>query len=292
MEAFLQQVVSGLATGGAYAGVALALVLVTETGIINFAQGEFAMISVFIAWTLLQCGVNYWLAFAITLALSLAVGVLIERTLMRPLEGAPHLNSVMATMGLMAILNSGAGFTWGYTIKSFPTPFPEGALWLGGVALSIQHLCVFGVTMILLLLVFGFLRFTKLGLALRAAHQDPQSCRLMGVRVGWIFALGWGLAAFVGASAGIMIAPIVFLDPSMMLGPLLYALAGATLGGWDSPGGAVFGGLLVGVIQNLVGTYVPFIGPDLSFGVALVLIVGVLLLKPAGLFGRVRVRRV
>lgn len=292
MEGFLQQVVSGLASGGAYAGVALALVLFTETGIINFAAGDYAMFCVFGAWWFLQLGWNFWIVLPLTLVLAFVASMALERTVFRPLEGKPHLNSVMATFGFMAIINSSAGFIFGTTLKSFPSPFPSGALFIGGVAISIQHLGVILVTVLLVALCFAFFRYTKAGLALRASHQSPESSRLMGVRVGWIFAIGWGLAGAIGAASAILIAPILFLEPSMMLGPLMYALAGATLGGWDSPAGAVAGGFLVGVIQNLVGTYVGFIGPELSYGVALLLIVVVLLVKPAGLFGRVRARRV
>src|SRR5256886_3428430 len=143
-----------------------------------------------------------------------------------------------------------------------------------------------------LLFLYVFFRYTTLGLAMRAAAQNPVSSRLCGIRVGWMLALGWGLAALVGAVAGLMIAPIVFLDPTMMSGILIYAFASATLGGFTSPGGAVLGGLLVGVIENLVGTYVKFIGTELKLTVALAMILVVLLVRPSGLFGRVAVHRV
>ena len=128
--------------------------------------------------------------------------------------------------------------------------------------------------------------------SMRAAAQNPVSSRLCGIRVGWMLALGWGLAALVGAVAGMMIAPVVFLDPNMMGGILIYAFASATLGGFTSPGGAVLGGLIVGVVENLVGTYVRFIGTELKLTVALAIIIVVLLVKPSGLFGRAVVRRV
>jgi branched-chain amino acid transport system permease protein len=146
------------------------------------------------------------------------------------------------------------------------------------------------VTLVVLTLLWGFFRFTSLGLAMRGAAQNPQSGRLVGIRVGWMLALGWGLAAAVGAIAGMMVAPTVYLDPNMMSGILLYAFAGALIGGIDSPGGAVLGGFLVGVLENLLGAYV--IGNDLKLTVALVLIVGILIVRPAGFFGKIHVTRV
>jgi len=147
-----------------------------------------------------------------------------------------------------------------------------------------------GVTLVVLLLLYLFFRFTPLGLALRAAAQNPDSARLVGIRVGWMLALGWGLAAAVGGVAGMMVAPIVFLDPNMMGGVLLYAFAAALVGGIDNPAGAVFGGFLVGVLENLLGAFV--IGNELKLAFALVLIIGVLVVKPSGFFGKVLVSRV
>jgi branched-chain amino acid transport system permease protein len=149
-----------------------------------------------------------------------------------------------------------------------------------------------GVTLIVLLCIWLFFRFTPLGLAMRAAAHNPLSARLVGIRVGWMLALGWGLAAMFGAVAGIMVAPVLFLDPNMMGGVQIYAFAAATLGGFTSPIGAVIGGLIVGVVENLVGTYVSFIGTELKFTVALALIIVVLLVKPTGLLGRTMVKRV
>jgi branched-chain amino acid transport system permease protein len=148
------------------------------------------------------------------------------------------------------------------------------------------------VILFVLAFLYGFFRFTSVGLAMRAAAGNPQSARLVGIRVGWMLALGWGMAAAIGAIAGMLIAPVVFLDPNMMLGILLYGFAGAVLGGLTSPGGAVIGGLLVGILENLVGTYVPHIGGELKLPIALLIIIIVLVVKPGGLFGRVSVQRV
>ncbi len=158
--------------------------------------------------------------------------------------------------------------------------------------MSAHDLGMIGVTLVLLALLYLHFRHTRLGLAMRAAAANPDSARLVGIRVGWMVALGWGMASAIGAVAGMMIAPIVFLEPNMMLGILLYGLAGAVLGGLSSPGGAVFGGFAVGVVENLAGTFVPVVGRELKLTIALILIVAVLVLKPAGLFGRAAVSRV
>ena len=289
MEAVLHQVLAGLATGGIYASVALALVMIYQaTHLVNFAQGEMAMFATYIAWSLINAGMPYWPAFFLTVGIAFVLGVLLERVVIRPVENSPVLAVVVVFIALLVILNSVTGWIYTYTIKSFPSPFPkEMAL---GRYMSPHELGAIGVTLVVLLLLYAFFRFTPLGLAMRAAAQNPVSSRLVGIRVGWMLALGWGLAAAIGAVAGMMVAPIVYLDPNMMGGILLYAFAAALVGGIDSPGGAVLGGFLVGVLENLLGAFV--IGNELKLSVALVQIIGVLLVKPSGLFGKVHVNRV
>jgi|UniRef100_A0A8J4M7B8 branched-chain amino acid transport system permease protein len=290
MQALLHQVLSGIATGGIYASVALALVMIYQaTHHVNFAQGEMATFSTYIALTLIDYGLSYWLAFLITLVVSFIIGLTIERVLMRPMASAPVLSSVGVFIGLLLIFNSVTGWLFSYTVKAFPSPFPASMPALGGW-ISPHEAGATVVTLIVLLLVYGFFRFTRLGLAMRAAAYNPASARLVGIRVGWMLALGWGLAAAIGAIAGMMIAPIVFLDPNMMAGILLYAFAGALLGGIDNPLGAVIGGFAVGVIENLAGAYL--VGAELKLTLALVIILCVLVLKPAGLLGRAVVSRV
>jgi len=285
----IHQVLSGLATGGIYASVALALVMIYQaTHLVNFAQGELAMFATYLAWALIQAGVPYWAAFAITVVSAFVGGVLIERVIIRPVENAPILAVVIVFIALLVIFNSLAGWIFTYTIKPFPSPFPAQPLF-GNSYVSSHELGSMGITLLVLLLLFAFFRYTPLGLAMRAAAQNPESSRLVGIRVGWMLALGWGLAAAIGSIAGMMVAPTVFLEPNMMGGILLYAFAGALLGGIDSPGGAVLGGFLVGVLENVVGAY---IGTELKLTVALVVIVGVLVVRPSGLFGKVHVTRV
>ena len=290
MDAFLLQVLAGLATGGIYASLALALVMIYQaTHLVNFAQGELAMFSTYIAWSLINAGMGYWPAFALTVVLAFVLGVLIERVIIRPVEHAPVLSVVVVFIALLVILNSVAGWIYTYTIKPFPSPFPKEPLF-GIKYMSPHEMGAIGVTLIVLALVFAFFRFTPLGLAMRAAAQNPESSRLVGIHVGWMLALGWGLAAAIGAVAGMMIAPIVYLDPNMMSGILLYAFAAALLGGIDNPAGAVAGGFVVGVLENLLGAFV--IGNELKLAVALVLIIAVLLVRPSGFFGSVHVTRV
>jgi branched-chain amino acid transport system permease protein len=289
MHELLQQVFSGLAAGSIYASVALALVMIyRSTDLVNFAQGEMAMFSTYIAWTLVNAGLPFWGAFAITLLVSFVGGMVIERVVIRPVENAPVLAAVVVTIGLLLIFNSVAGWIYSYTVQDFPSPFPDRPLF--HALITTRDLGVIAVTLIMLVLLFLFFRFTPTGLAMRAAAQNPASARLCGIRVGLMLAIGWGLAAAIGATAGIMVAPVLFLDPNMMGGVLLYAFAGALLGGITSPVGAVVGGLIVGVTENLVGTYL--IASQLKLTVALALIILVLVFKPNGLFGTAIVRRV
>ena len=290
MDAFIAQVLSGLVTGGIYASVALALVMIYQTThLVNFAQGELAMFCTYLAWTMLEAGFPYWAAFAATIALAFVCGVVIERVVIRPIGESSVLAVVVVFIGLLVIFNSLAGWIFTYTVKPFPSPFPAEPLF-GNHYVSSHGIGAIGVTLVVLALLYAFFRYTSLGLAMRAAAQNPVSARLVGIRVGWTRALGWGLAAAVGSIAGMMVAPTVYLDPNMMAGILLYAFAAALVGGIDNPWGAVAGGFLVGVLENLVGAYL--IGNELKLTVALVLIVGVLVIRPSGLFGRVTVKRV
>jgi branched-chain amino acid transport system permease protein len=289
VDAFIHQVLAGLATGGIYASLALALVMIYQaTHLVNFAQGEMAMFATYIAWSLVNAGMPYWAAFFITVAFAFVFGVVIERVVIRPVENAPVLAVVVVFIALLVILNSVTGWIYTYTIKTFPSPFPK-EIGLGKF-MSPHEVGAIGITMIVLVLLYLFFRFTPLGLAMRAAAQNPDSAKLVGIRVGWMLALGWGLAAAIGGIAGMMVAPIVYLDPNMMGGVLLYAFAAALVGGIDNPWGAVVGGFLVGVLENVLGAFV--IGNELKLAVALVLIIGVLTVKPSGFFGKVHVTRV
>jgi len=289
MDALLHQVLAGLATGGIYASLALALVMIYQaTHLVNFAQGEMAMFATYFAWSLINAGVPYWPAFFLTVIFAFVLGVVIERVIIRPVENSPVLAVVVVFIALLVILNSVAGWIYSYTIKPFPSPFPAEPIF--GKYMSAHEAGAIGVTLVVLLLLYAFFRFTPLGLAMRAAAQNPESARLVGIRVGWMLALGWGLAAAIGGVAGMMVAPIVYLDPNMMGGVLLYAFAAALVGGIDNPGGAVLGGFMVGVLENVLGAFV--IGNELKLAVALVLIIGVLTVKPSGFFGKVFVTRV
>jgi branched-chain amino acid transport system permease protein len=291
MELVLHQVLAGLATGAIYACLALAVVMIYQAiDHFNFAQGEMAMFSTFIAWQLIQWGVPYWAAFFATLVVSFVAGIIIERALFAPIHNAPVLSHVVVFIAMFAILNSVAGFIWDYNVKTFPTPFGSRPL-LGNGLISSHDAGMIGVTMIMLVLLYLFFRYTRIGLAMRAAAANPESARLAGIRVSWMIALGWGMAAGIGAVAGMLIAPVVFLEPNMMASVLLYGFAAAVLGGLTSPGGAVLGGFIVGVMENLAGT-IPYVGGELKLTIALVIIVAVLVVRPGGLFGQRIVNRV
>jgi branched-chain amino acid transport system permease protein len=290
---FFQQVTSGLASGAIYASLALALVLIYRaTDVINFAQGEMATFTTYIAWMLMGHGLAYWPAFVLTLGIAFAGGVAIERVVIRPVESRPEIVIVIVTIGLLIAINGLTGWIWGSEVKAFDSPFPNRTVDVAGVSISLQDVGTFCVCIATVLLLWLFFRFTTLGLAMRAAAVNPGASRLLGVRVGWMLAVGWGLAAVLGAVAGMMAAPTTFLDPNMMIVILIYAFAAAVLGGIDNPVGAVVGGLTLGVLVNLLGRYVAFVGEELRLPTALAILLTVLVIRPQGLFGHAVVRRV
>jgi branched-chain amino acid transport system permease protein len=290
---FAQQIAAGVREGAIYAGLALAIVLIyRSTRVINFAQGEMATFTTFVAWSLMNQGLSFWAAFPIVLAIAFAGGIAIERIVIRPVENASVLTIVIITLGLALLLNGLMSMIWGGQNRQFQGPFSTRTIDVGGVPISVQDIGIVATSLALVALLALFFRYTKLGLALRAAAVNPDSSRLVGVRVSWMLALGWGIAAVLGAVAGMMIAPVVFLDPNMMQTILLYAFAAAILGGLDSPIGAVVGGIVLGVTITLLGRYVEFIGSTLKLPAALLLIGLLLLVRPGGLFGSVAVRRV
>ena len=304
MQELFQQVVIGLASGSIYGLLALALVLIHRaTGVINFAQGEMAMFSAYIAWQLVQWDVPYWVAFASTLVISFFGGLAIQRVVIRPVENAPILTIVIVTLGLLVIFNGLATWFWSGEVRTFPPerPFPTRTFDIGGVVINVQDIGIILVTLGLVAALWAFFKFTKIGLALRAAALYPDSSRLVGIRVGWMLGVGWGLAAALGAVSGMFTAAAFPpLEPAMMQAVLIYAFAAAVLGGIDNPLGALVGGLTLGVFLNLVGTYsddlqdlgFPVNLEGLRLPVAFVFILGLLLVRPQGLFGRAAARRV
>jgi branched-chain amino acid transport system permease protein len=227
----------------------------------------------------------------VTIALSFAGGSLIEETLIRPLRNGPLLGIVILTVGLLIAINGLDTWIWGGDARQFEGPFSTAAIHIRGVAFSKQEIGVISVSLVTVLLLALFFRRTRFGLGLRATAVNPSEARLAGVRVPAMLAVGWGLAAALGAVAGVLAAPTLGLEPNMMQTALLYAFAAAVLGGMNSPLGAVLGGLILGVLLNLVGTYVHWVGDELQLAVAVVAMVSVLLVRPAGLFGRAALSR-
>ncbi|MBV9582401.1 MAG: branched-chain amino acid ABC transporter permease [Chloroflexi bacterium] len=293
MQEFVEQVIAGIAAGGIYASLALALVLIYRAmGLINFAQGEFAMFTAFICWALLQ-GTD--LPFAVAVVLAVALGAVaafaIERVFVRPFERGAPLAIVIVTLALFNITNSVAGLIWGYSPRSFPSPFPAKPVNIGGILISIQDAAIIGVCLLTLGGLYLLFNRTKLGLAMRAAALYPDISALLGIRTGLMLGLGWGLATAVGGISGILVAPRILLEPNMMQSVIIYAFAAAVLGGIDSPVGAVVGGLTLGVLLALIGAYVPSLA-DLRLALSLLLIVVLLVVRPSGLFGQQHARRV
>jgi branched-chain amino acid transport system permease protein len=289
MEVFVSQLVSGLTTGCAYALLGLALVVVYRTtGHINFAQGEMATLSTYIAWSILQSGLPYWWSFVLILVGTFVLAAALERFVIGRLSAASPMTTVAVFIGLFMMIHSLTGYVWGHEIRQFPSPFPAGPLVAGLV--SAHQAGVALVTMVMLVLLWAFFRFTRVGLAIRASAQNPVSARLSGISTRTMAALGWGLAGAMGVVAGMMVAPQLYLDPDMMSGVLIYGFAAALMGGIQSVPGAVVGGLLLGVVENLLGAYV--VGTQLKLTVAMVLIVGTLVWRPQGLLGRASANRV
>ena len=289
----VQQVIDGLATGSIYGALALALVLVHRaTGVVNFAQGQMAVVSTFVAWSLTRAGAPVIAAIAVAVAFSLLFGAAVERVVMRRFERESPMIAVVVTVGLLVFLNGLSALIWGYDIKPFPPLFSGGTLRVGGVTIAIASLGSIAVLVAVVVALQALFMRTRLGLALRAVADNPESSSLSGLPVGTLLMVGWGLAAGLGALAGCLVAPKIYLDPNMLAGVIVYALAAAILGGLDSPLGAVVAAWIIGVTENLAGTYIGFIGNDLRIAVPLLLIVLVLLLRPQGLFGGREVVRV
>jgi len=294
LEEFVQQFATGLATGAVYAALALALVLIYQsTGVVNFAQGEMAMFSTFIAWSLLT-RMDYWPAFLVALLVAAAMGGALERLALRPVERGPAISAIIVTIGLFTVLNSVALWLYGGVPKPFPLPgvFDGAPLSVGDVTVSRLNIGIFCTALLLMAVLFAFLNGTIWGLAMRATAENPAAARVVGIPVGRMLTLGWALSAAVGAVAGMLLAPLLALQPSMMFGVLIFALAAAVLGGLNSLPGAIVGGLTLGVVQNLTNTYLTPRTGSIDVTIAFLVIVAVLLVRPTGLLGHAANRRV
>ena len=289
---FAQQTVAGLAQGAIFGSLALALVLIYRaTEVINFAQGELAMATTYIAYQLTLWGLSYWLSFFLTLLIAFVLGAVVQVVFIRPIQHSV-IAVVIVTVGMFILIDGLVTWKWGADLKFMKAPFGNTVYHAGGVAFSRQDIGVLLVSILSVILLWVLFQFTKLGLAMRAAALRPAAAALVGVRVNWMLAIGWGLAAVLGAVAGLMTEPTQFLQPTMMQAILLYAFAAAVLGGLESPAGAVIGGLALGVCLNLIGQYVGFATSELRLPIAFAVLLIVLLIKPTGLFGRRQVRRV
>ncbi len=289
----LRQIIDGFGTGSIYAALALALVLVHRaTGVINFAQAQMAVFSAYIAWSLTSIGVPVWAAIVIAIAASMITGASVERVLIRRFENSEPLVTIVVTVGLLIVTNGIVSLIWGSVLKQFPSVFPGGGIDIAGLGISWTTIGTIVVLLVVIVALQVLFTRTRLGLAFRAVADNPESSALSGLPVGRLLMFGWALAAAVGALAAVMVAPKLTLSPEMMDTVLIYALAAAVLGGLDSPFGAVVAAWLIGITENLAGTYIGLVGNDLKISVPLVLMGLVLFLRPQGLFGRREVERV
>jgi branched-chain amino acid transport system permease protein len=294
-EIFAQQTVVGLAQGAVYGSLALSLVLVYRaTEVVNFAQGEMAMFTTYVAYQLTAVWhVSYWLAFTLTLAFAFVFGTLLQLVFIRPVQHRSVIAIVIVTVGLFILIDGVVGWIWGADIKFMPAPFGNTVYHVGGVAIARQDIGTIVVTTLSVFLLWLLFQRTKVGLGMRAAALRPASARLVGVRVDRMLALGWGLAAMLGAVAGLMAEASEYsLQPAFMQPILLYAFAAAVLGGLESPTGALVGGIAIGIFLNLIGQYVHFVSSEVRLPFAFAVLLVVLLIKPTGLFGRRKVRKV
>jgi branched-chain amino acid transport system permease protein len=290
IEILTSQVVSGLATGCVYALIALGFVLIFKaTDVVNFAQGEFVMVSGFISYTLLVWfGLPYWLVLLATIALSGVMGVGLERLVVRPIMDAPIFSIVIATIGASTVFRSFAGIIYGYDVLPLPTIFSKDPIHLGVLSFTAMDAGVIGFSLVIMLALYLFFKLTKTGMAMRATAQSQTAARLMGVSVTRIFSLTWAISAGVGGVAGVLIAPIIYLDPNLgVIG--VKAFAGAILGGFGSIPGAIVGGMLLGVLENLSGY---FFNAGIKQVSTYILLILVLVVRPSGLFGAAPVRKV
>jgi branched-chain amino acid transport system permease protein len=291
MDEFLQQVLSGIASGSLFAILALAIVMIyRSTDVLNFAQGEMALFSTFIAWSFLT-KMDFWPAFFLALVVAGIMGAALERFVLRYVEEAPVLNAVIVTLGLFTVFSGLSLTVWGSLPKGFGpfSVFKGTAVDIGPASIGRANVGALVVAVVVMGILYLVFQQTKMGLAMRAVAQNRTASRLVGIRVGQILSLGWGLSAAVGAIAGVLVAQTSGLSLSLMFNVLLFAFAAAVLGGLDSPIGAIVGGLAIGIIKNLAGTY---IDPSVDVTVAFILIVIVLMIRPTGIFGHRVLKRV
>jgi branched-chain amino acid transport system permease protein len=290
VETLASQVVSGLATGCVYALVALGFVLIFKaTDVVNFAQGEFVMASGFISYTLLiWYGLPYWVVFFITIPLSSVIGVVLERVVVRPIMDAPIFSIVIATIGASTIMRSTAGIVYGYDVLPLQTIFSKDPIRLSVFNFTIMDVGVISFSLAIMLALYLFFKLTKTGMAMRATAQSQAAARLMGVSVKQIFSLTWAISAGISGVAGVLIAPIIYLDPNLGI-IAVKAFAGAILGGFGSIPGAIIGGMLLGVLENLSGY---FFNAGIKQVSTYILLILVLIVKPSGLFGAATMKKV
>lgn len=286
MQLLVQQIVDGLAAGAIYAALALALVLIFgATRTVNFGQSEMATFCAFLAWQLCEWGMPVALALSVSALLAFMLGAAVYQLVVRPVSRASVETVVVVTLGLFLGFQALCLWLWGSDQQTFPALFEAGGWTVYGVRLTANNLGVLGVLCSLALSLATLFRFTRVGLALRAAALDADKSTIVGIRGDTMLMLGWGLASVVGFIAAVLVAPRLFLSPTMMAPVLVYALAAATLGGWTSAIGAVVGGLVIGVSESVGSTFLPFIGSELRLLIPLTLTLAVLLLRPQGLFG-------
>jgi branched-chain amino acid transport system permease protein len=292
MQEFVEFTLGGVAVGMIYAAIALSLVLIWRgTRVLNYSQGGMAMFTTYVAWVVIRDTGDYWLGFFAALAAGLALGALLESTVVRPAMGKAPLNSVIVTIGLLILLEGAAGIIYGGQYRSFPAAFSVRGLKIGSFGLGISEADLFTAAAVLAaaLALFLVFEYTSVGLRLRATAFSPGVSRLLGIRIGRVLTLGWALAGLLGALAGVLVTPSTFLYPNSMDAIFVLGFTAAVIGGLDSPVGAVIGGVLLGVLLSYAGGY---LGSNLVLVYGLAALILVLMIRPSGLFSGAATRRV
>ena len=282
---------SGVAVGSSYALMGLAMVIIYKTSeVVNFAQGEMALLSIFLTYMVLEFhGFPYYIAFPSALLFAVFLGCLLEFAVLRRAKEPNVLGMIIITIGLEMILIGFVSWKFGADPKTMPFPIsPYDSVTIGEVFVSTLEVLTFVVAMTLMIILFLFLRYSKLGIAMKATQQNPMAARLMGIKTKRILMITWGISSLVGCVAGLLISPMT-MQPYMMWDPMLKGFAAAVMGGMTSLPGAVFGAYIIGIIENLFGGYVSI---EFKSVVAFFIIVMVLCVRPSGLFARHYVKKV
>lgn len=294
MDVFLQLFVTGLVVGATYGLIALGFVLIYKSsGILNLAQGELIMIGAYVCFLFsVQVGMPFWAAVAITLPVSLLIGMVIERLLLRHMVGQPIISIIMMTIGLMILMRGIATWIWGAEPQAYPSVFPTESVSIGSVNLSYEYICAAALSILFVIIFILFFRFTRSGLIMRATADDEQAALSIGISIKTVLSRSWAIATMTAAMGGIILGILVGLDTTSFPQYGLKVLPVVLLGGLESIPGAIIGGIIIGLTENMSGQYLDFLGGGMKELAPYIMVLVVLIIRPYGLFGLKRIERI